>query len=63
MTRDIAAIIMGAALFVTLGFAWNVKPATVMPQCREDAVVVGVGDFDDGRWSEYVCGPAFDDFE
>lgn len=34
----------------------------VMPQCMEDAAIIGVGDFhSDGRWTSYVCGPAFDD--
>ena len=33
-----------------------------IPQCHEDAVIVGIGDFEDGKWSEYVCGPSLDDF-
>ena len=32
------------------------------PQCYEDAVIVGIGDFEDGLWSEYICGPSLDDF-
>ncbi len=32
------------------------------PHCQEDEVLVGVGDFSDGRWAEYICGPALDDF-
>jgi hypothetical protein len=33
-----------------------------LPRCQEDAVLIGRGDFDDGRWSAYECGPAVDDF-
>ena len=33
-----------------------------MPRCQEDAVVIGIGSFDAGRWSRYECGPAVDDF-
>ena len=33
-----------------------------MPECAEDVVLVGVGDYVDGRWTAYVCGPAVDDF-
>lgn len=32
------------------------------PQCAEDVVLVGVGEFNDGRYSAYECGPAFDDY-
>jgi hypothetical protein len=31
--------------------------------CEEDAVLVGVGEFEDGRFEQYACGPALDDFE
>lgn len=34
-----------------------------LPRCTEDAVLVGIGDFDNGRWTEYTCGPAVDDYE
>ena len=33
-----------------------------MPQCQEDQVLLGTGDFNEGRWSSYECGPAADDF-
>jgi len=33
-----------------------------VPRCQEDAVLVGEGDFNKGRWTGYVCGPALDDF-
>ena len=25
------------------------------PSCQEDEVIVGIGDFDSGYWSEYIC--------
>lgn len=37
-------------------------PVIEVPRCPEDAVLVGQGDYDDGRWTAYVCGPALDDF-
>ena len=33
-----------------------------IPACEEDQVLVGTGDFDHGHYSEYVCGPAVDDY-
>ncbi len=33
-----------------------------VPQCHEDVVLVGVGDFENGRWDSYICGPAVDDY-
>jgi len=33
-----------------------------IPPCPEDVVLVGSGEFDDGYWTEWVCGPALDDF-
>ena len=35
----------------------------VLPQCPEDAVIVGAGEFESGRWTAYECGPALDDFD
>ncbi len=34
-----------------------------IPQCAEDVVLVGGGDFDDGRWQWYECGPALDSYD
>lgn len=36
--------------------------APVLPRCHEDQVIVGIGQFDDGLWSEYQCGPSLDDW-
>ena len=38
------------------------KTHRVVPACQEDAVLIGAGDFDGGRWDWYECGPAVDDF-
>lgn len=34
----------------------------LIPACAEDVVLVGAGDFAEGRYERYVCGPALDDF-
>ena len=33
-----------------------------IPECPEDAVLVGQGQFDNGTWYYYKCGPAVDDY-
>jgi hypothetical protein len=33
------------------------------PPCPEDAVLLGVGNYEDGRWDAYWCGPARDDYK
>ena len=35
----------------------------VIPPCAEDVVLIGTGDFVNGRWSSYECGPAWDDYK
>lgn len=32
-----------------------------LPRCQEDQVLVGEGNFEDGYWEGYVCGPTLDD--
>ena len=34
-----------------------------IPKCQEDAVLVGAGEFENGTWDYYQCGPAFDDYQ
>ena len=41
----------------------SIEPVPNLPRCTEDAVLVGIGDFEDGRWTAYACGPAVDDYE
>lgn len=57
--RDIIALvgIVGAIIVGSI----VASPVVTIPQCVEDAVIVGAGDYVDGRWSEYVCGPSVDD--
>lgn len=58
-------VIVGAVIIALVATAFNVdrelKHRSV-PQCQEDVVLVGVGDFNKGRWTSYECGPAVDDF-
>lgn len=49
-------------LVLALIAALVLTEAPALPRCEEDAVIVGAGDFTAGLWSEYVCGPALDDF-
>ena len=59
MTRaEVTLVVMAVALCVV---AWLVV-STSLPRCEEDQVLVGRGDFENGRWSAYECGPALDDF-
>ena len=51
-----AAVLIAAAIIGT-------AHAPQLPRCPEDAVIIGVGAFDAGRWDRYVCGPALDDWE
>ena len=63
------AIVVGAIVLVTGAtafmlcreIAWTGFTERV-PVCQEDEVLVGIGDFDKGRWQQYRCGPALDDF-
>ena len=50
-----AALILAAVLTGTAG---RHEP---IPACEEDAVLVGIGQYHDGRWDAYQCGPAVDD--
>ena len=33
-----------------------------IPECQEDAVLLGAGQFENGTWDYYTCGPSVDDF-
>lgn len=33
-----------------------------IPECPEDSLLLGTGDFGPGGWDYYECGPAVDDF-
>jgi hypothetical protein len=52
-------------LWLSLG-AWLLYDAAQTPaieRCAEDVVLVGTGDYEDGRYDRYVCGPAMDDYK
>ena len=58
-----AIVVLGVALGVALVTAGLLAPdPPSIPQCPEDAVIVGNGEFDNGLWDWYSCGPALDDF-
>lgn len=59
----LAYVAAALALLFVVGFAAGHADATeAIPSCPEDAVLVGVGDFESGHWDAYTCGPARDDF-
>lgn len=64
MNRNSDKIAYAGAL-VALAFALGIMVGRaeepIVPACAEDVVLVGIGDFADGRWDAYVCGPARDD--
>lgn len=33
-----------------------------VPNCAEDVLIEGYGNFDAGQWEFYRCGPALDDY-
>ena len=57
-----AVLVIALILIGTAGSSAD-SAARIVPQCQEDEVIVGEGDFTAGRWSGYRCGPALDDLE
>lgn len=59
-------LIMVLALALVVGLMLDpnagVSGYRLIPRCHEDQVIYGIGDFEAGRYEEYVCGPAMDDF-
>ena len=56
---------LALALWITVtiaGIAATVGYELRVPQCQEDVVLIGQGDFEHGRWTQYTCGPAVDDY-
>ncbi len=63
MKDTIPNIILALAIcFIAFGIAIKITQRYPMPKCQEDAVLVGIGNFYQGRWSSYICGPAVDDY-
>jgi hypothetical protein len=57
----IIAVAVGLLLGFSAGLTTTNALAPDIPRCQEDQVLVGVGYFDEGLWSDYACGPAVDD--
>ena len=53
--------VLTVAIFTILTMSLP-DPIPTVPQCQEDQVIVGQGQFNDGYWDYYTCGPALDDF-
>lgn len=59
----LAGFIFGAfvsAIIYAITILVVYQNGTDIPDCREDEVIHGVGDFDDGRWELYKCIPVDD---
>jgi hypothetical protein len=50
-----------AVVGLTVGMLQRTKMREI-PRCNEDVVLVGTGNFSNGMWTSYTCGPAVDDF-
>lgn len=52
--------------FVVFVFFWGYLTHNAntpdIPRCPEDAVIVGYGEFENGWYKYYACGPAVDDY-
>lgn len=46
-------VVIGVLIVVAAAFAGFHRG--VLPRCEEDKVIVGVGSFEHGYWSEYQC--------
>jgi hypothetical protein len=56
------AVIIAILVVVTTVIDYGLFGERTLPRCNEDVVLMGKGSFLNGRWSEYECGPALDDF-
>ena len=51
------------AILVTFAIFALVRDGTpTVPACVEDSVIVGFGEYENGYWTHYSCGPAVDDY-
>lgn len=48
-----AAIILG---LLTVGYWIDVR-APIVPSCAQEDVLIGFGEYENGRWSSYECYP------
>jgi len=63
--RDVhdRVVLLIALLFMAAAFLLTLDAPPAIPTCEEDVVLVGVGNFEDGRYDAYICGPAMDDYD
>lgn len=57
---SIVAVIITSLVYITASSIGNMKS---MPACTEDATIIGQGEYTNGRWDYYVCGPVYDDLQ
>lgn len=56
-------VIAFVAMTIALSLVMSGQTAMrVVPACQEDSVLIGNGQFTNGYWSRYECGPAVDDY-
>lgn len=60
MFRDIAGLAFVTLVFLAILVALTAVQPRTIPQCEEDEVVVGFGDFEHGYWDAYECVPMDD---
>jgi len=62
MKKFMLGLLVGLIIIgLLVGVVYLITSTRTVPQCAEDVFILGVGDFVEGRWSSYVCGPALDD--
>jgi hypothetical protein len=52
-----AKIFIAFLILIGLIVAMVAVGSSRVPSCDEGDVIVGIGDFDKGRWSRYICVP------
>lgn len=63
MMKELSIFIIAIAIFaLAITAALYLEHLMTLPQCQEDVVLVGIGDFEHGRWTSYECGPTVDDY-
>lgn len=50
-----AVLIVVLSVIIAVTFYNTMNPNIFIPKCQEDEVLMGVGEFDDGRWDRYIC--------
>jgi hypothetical protein len=58
MKAFIAGLLLAAYLALLADASLGIRPT---PKCAEDVVLQGTGEFINGRWEGFECGPARDD--